>query len=807
MSGVPPLLPEDLRRRCDPACLAFETSAELADLDETTILGQKRAVAAIEFGVGMPGHDYNVFALGPAGVGRHSVVRTMLDRRAAAERVPDDWVYVHNFVRPHNPRALRLPPGRGPELRHEMEQLVEELRAAVAAVLESEEFRNRKEAIEAEVKRPREEAFEQLERDARARNVSLVRTPVGLILTPRHEGKELGREDFEKLDPEVQKRIGAELAALEEKLHAIGHRVPQWEREGRARVRALIRETTAFAAGHLIDEVRRRWTSLPDVIAYLNEVQADAVDHAEDLEGGTEAASSGPGVTVMADLPPQRRYRVNVLVSHADSTGAPVVYEDHPTHENLLGRVEHVAVFGALVTDFNLIKPGALHRANGGYLILDARQALSLPFVWDELKRVLRAREIRIGSVGQLLGLTSTVSLEPQPIPVDLKVVLIGDRLIYYLLSALDPEFGNLFKVPADFGDDIDWSDENALLYARMVATIARRQKLRVLDRGAVGRVVEHAARLAGDAAKLSIHQQSLYDLLREADYWAAAAKSPILRASHVDSAIEARIHRADRVREEVYEQIRRGTLLIDLGGEKVGQVNGLVATELGGFSFARPCRITARARLGRGQLVDIEREVELSGPIHSKGVLILQGFLTARYAADQPLSLSASLVFEQSYSAVEGDSASSAELYALLSALADVPVRQSIAVTGSVNQYGHVQAIGAVNEKIEGFFDVCRQMGLSGRQGVIIPRANVQHLMLRRDVVEAVADQRFHVWPVETIDQGMEILTGLAAGERDADGQFLERSINQRVEARLVQMAEAARAFGVPARPEERRL
>jgi lon-related putative ATP-dependent protease len=492
---------------------------------------------------------------------------------------------------------------------------------------------------------------------------------------------------------------------------------------------------------------------------------------------------------------------VNVMVDHSATTGAPIVYEDHPTVQNLMGRVEHTAQMGTLVTDFNLIKAGALHRANGGYLILEARKVLLQPFTWEELKRALRSQEIRLETLAQTLSLISTVSLEPEPIPLDVKVVLLGERLLYYTLAQFDPDFAELFKVAADFEDQMDRNADGHLLYARLIASLARKEQLRPFDRGAVARVIERSARLAGDAEKLTAHLRSIVDLLREADYWAGEAGHQVITADDVQQAIDAQIRRLDRVRERVQEEIQRGTILIDTEGATVGQVNGLSVLAVGQFAFGRPSRITARVRLGRGEVVDIEREVALGGPIHSKGVLILASYLGARYVPDRPLSLSASLVFEQSYSGVEGDSASSTELYALLSALAELPVKQGLAVTGSVNQYGQVQAIGGVNEKIEGFFDICRARGLTGEQGVLIPASNVKHLMLRHDVIDAVAAGQFQVYPVETIDQGIELLTGVPAGERDAQGAFPEGSVNQRVEARLVALSEKRLAFGVPER------
>jgi lon-related putative ATP-dependent protease len=493
-------------------------------------------------------------------------------------------------------------------------------------------------------------------------------------------------------------------------------------------------------------------------------------------------------------------------VDHSATQGAPVIYEDHPTHQNLVGKIEHlVSQMGALITDFTLIKSGALHRANGGYLVLEAHKVLQQPYAWEQLKRAVRSGEIRIESLQQIFGLISTVSLEPEPIPLEVKIVLVGERLLYYLLSAYDPDFAELFKVEVDFEEQMERSSESDWLYARLIGTLARKEGLRHFDRTAVARVIEHSARLVGDAEKLSTHMQSIADLLREADYWAGLAGHEVTSAGDVQQAIEAQIHRANRLPQRIQEEIQRETILIATQGKKVGQINGLSVMMLGNYAFGHPSRISARVWLGKGEVLDIEREVELGGPIHSKGVLILSGFLGARYGLERPLSLSASLVFEQSYSGVEGDSASSAELYALLSALAEAPLKQSLAVTGSVNQHGQVQAIGGVNEKIEGFFEVCRARGLTGEQGVLIPAANVKHLMLRQDVVEAVTAGQFHIYPVETIDQGLEILTDLPAGERDEAGNYPEDSLNWRVEARLAALADKWQAFNAPPETEQK--
>jgi lon-related putative ATP-dependent protease len=810
MAHVKPLEPAALHQRCDPTQFPFETTAEVEDLMD--VLGQTRAVEAVRFGIGIRREGYNLFALGPEGTGKYSLVRQFLERKATEQSPPADWCYIHNFADAHKPHALRLPPGGGVKLRREMEQLVEELRTAIPAAFESEHYRTRRQEIEEEFRERQEKGLGEVQRQAQERGIALIRTPMGLAFAPLRGSEVVSPEEFQRLPPQEQERVQADVAMLQERLQKSLSQMPQWERERRDKVKELSREVTMFAIGHLIEELRRAYADGSDVVNYLYAVEQDVIDNVDEFRTPPEAVPAPPPAPVegLPARPPTRldggpaffrRYQVNVLVDHSQVNGAPVIYEDHPIVQNLVGRIEYTAQMGALVTDFNLIKAGALHRANGGYLILEARKVLLQPFAWEELKRALRSQEIRLEALGQMLSLISTVSVEPEPIPLDVKVVLLGERLLYYMLYELDPDFGELFKVAADFEEQIDRTVDNHLLYARMIGTLARKEGLQPFDRGAVARVIEQSARIAGDAEKLSTHWRSIADLLREADYWAGEVGHQVVGVADVQRAIDAQIHRADRVRERVQEEIRRGTLLIETQGAKVGQVNGLSVVMLGQFAFGRPSRITARVRLGRGEVVDIEREVALGGPIHSKGVLILSGYLGARYARDRPLSLAASLVFEQSYSGVEGDSASSAELYALLSALADLPIRQSLAVTGSVNQHGQVQAIGGVNEKIEGFFDVCRAQGLRGEQGVLIPASNVKHLMLRHDVVDAVAAGQFHVFPVETVDQGIERLTGIPAGERDDQGEFPSGSVNQRVEASLVALAERRLAFGVPER------
>jgi len=798
------LAPSELRSACDPARFDFDTTAELEDLGEA--LGQRRAADAIRFGIGIRREGYNLFAMGPEGVGRRTIVRSFLEQQAPAREVPPDWCYVFNFETPHKPRALQLPAGQAPKFKRSMERLVDDLRAGIPAAFETDQYRSRRQEIESTFSEHQEQAFGAIGERAKEQGIALLRTPGGFGFAPMRKDAVMSPQEFHELPAAEQKRLEDAIEVLQQELEGVIHEVPKWRREAQHKLRELNRAVTQTAVNSLIEELKAEYEALPQVRKYLADVQEDVLDHAEFFQqpkdGEQPTVFGFPVLQGEASEQPLRRYAVNMLIGHEDAKGAPIVYEDNPTHDNLSGRIEHIAQMGTLVTDFTLIKAGALHRANGGYLVLDALRLLTQPFAWEALKRALRSREIRTQSLGQVLSLVSTVSLEPEPIPLDLKVVLVGQRMLYYLLHAYDPEFGELFKVAVDFEEDMARDAQSDLLYARVVATIARREKLRPLARAAVARVIEYGSRDAGDADKLSVQMRGLADLLRESDYWAGAAGRETVAAEDVQRALDAQEDRSGRIRARLQEEILRGRLLIDTSGARSGQVNALAVVQLGGFSFGVPHRVTARTRLGGGRVVDIERESELGGPIHSKGVLILSGFVSGRYATGKPLSLAASLVFEQSYGGVEGDSASSAELYALLSALADAPVKQSLAVTGSVNQHGDVQAIGEVNHKIEGFFDVCAARGLNGEQGVLIPASNTRNLMLRHDVVEAVAAGKFHVFPIASIDQGIEILTGIPAGERDARGQFPPQTINYRVEQRLLEYAERLRGFAVAGAP-----
>jgi lon-related putative ATP-dependent protease len=793
---LPLLDAAELYRACDTSRFSFETTAELEPL--TGRLGQERALEALRFGVGIAHHGYNLYAMGPAEGGKHTAVRTMIEARASHEPVPEDICYVADFDQPYRPRALRLPPGKGRELARDVDQLVEELASAIPAALEDEDHGARKKAILEELKDRNDKALGELRHKAEAQGLSLVRSPEGLGVLPVKGGELVAPDAFERLPEEERVRYAEAMEAIGKELRDLLEQVPRWAQDTRRKLKEVARESLMAAVGHLLLDLEKKHEALPAVVAFLEALGRDVLENVDDFIK-PDAEDEGPSALLRRRGRSLRRYQVNLLVDRSEAQGAPIVYEDHPTLDNLVGHVEYLSQFGALLTDHTMIKPGALHRAGGGYLLLDARELLLQPYAWEGLKRALHGGQIRIESVGQLLGLASTVSLEPEPVPLSVKVVLLGERLLFYLLEQADPAFHALFKVAVDFDEEIARSPENDLLYARLVAGVARDDALRAIDRGAVARIIEQSARVAGDAGKLTTHMGMLRELVRAADYWARERGGEVVQRADVDRAIEAEQRRAGRVREQVLEEIREGTLLIDTAGARVGQINGLSVMQLGRHAFGRPSRITARVRLGKGEVVDIEREVELGGPIHSKGVLVLAGFLGARYAEDRPLSLSATLVFEQSYGMVEGDSASSAELYALLSMLAGAPLKQSLAVTGSVNQFGEVQAIGGVNEKIEGFFDVCETGDADGERGVIIPASNVRHLMLRRDIVDAVREGSFRIYAVRTIDEGIELLTGVPAGARAANGQFPEGTINRRVEDRLIALATIRESLGAP--------
>ncbi len=798
-----PLPPERLYRVCDLSRLTFATTEELEPIDG--MIGQTRALEAVEFGSRIDKAGFNLFVIGGTGVGMREAVKAMLAEDAAKRPSPPDWVYVNNFVKPDRPIAIELPSGRATGFREAMRKLVEDLRTAAPAAFQSEDYQTRRNSIDEAFQKKQFEAFNDLRRKAAEKSIMLLRTPVGFALAPSENGEVVPPDQFSAWPEKKRAAVQAEISTLEQELEHIVRQMPQWDKQRRDDIRALNRETANYAVDHLIEEVRAAFADIPRVAEHLEAVRSDLIENvpifASRGEGG-EGEQAEPARAAAFE-----RYEVNVLVSQNGARGAPLIEELHPTLGNLIGRIDYVSAHGVLVTNFLLIKAGAIHRASDGYLLLDIRALLMEPFSWTALKRTLKRGEIAVEDVGRFLGLTSTVTLEPDPIPLKVKVALFGERLLYFLLCVYDPELSEHFKVLADFEDDFSRTPDNEAVFARLLASIARRDTLKPLERTAVERIVEHAARLADHSGKLSLRVKELREVLIELDFCAREGGRSVIGRADVVRALEARIRRVSRIRDRAQELIVERVALIDTEGARIGQVNGLSVIEIGGFAFGRPTRITCQTRLGAGKVVDIEREVELGGPIHSKGVLILSGFLAGRYALDSPMSLFASLVFEQSYGGVEGDSASSAELYALLSALAEAPLRQDLAVTGSVNQLGVVQAIGGVNEKIEGFFDICAARGLTGMQGVLIPSANVQHLMLREDVVRACAEGRFAVYPVVSIDEGIALLTGLEAGERQADGAFPAGGVNRKVEDRLRAFADIRRNFGKESDDDERAL
>lgn len=790
--ALPPLSPALLYTRCGPASLGVADSSQLPP--DPHPLGQERAVSATLFAAAIGRHGYNLFVMGEPGSGRHAIVQRLIAARALELPVPDDWVYVHNFADGEQPLALRLPAGRGQSLRRAMQGFVEDLEPAIAAAFDADDFRTRLEAIQNECKAREEEALRQVAENASHDGLLLLRTGQGFVFAPAVDGKPMAPEAYAQLPEAEKNQFHGLIQQHGEGLEKLFRQFPRWRRDMQARIKELGRETMTLAVGHLVDELKEPFPDLPEVQNHLDQILADVIAVGGGLRGGGEEEGETPTGTVR--IAPQR-YQVNLLVDHAGRSSAPVVQEDHPTFTNLVGRVDHVSHMGTQVTNFTLIRAGALHRANGGFLLMDAAKLLSQPYAWEVLKRCLKLGLIRIESLGQSLGMMGGPTLEPVPIPLGCKLVLVGEPEHYYLLRELDPEFEELFKVVADFDTDVARTPENSLRFAQLVADLARRRDLLPLSADALARFVEYGARLAEDAERLSLRSRPVADLLTEADYLARTEGQDVIAPAHVAAALAAREHRSDRLRERYQREILRDTLLVASSGDHVGQINALAVIDLGDVRFAHPVRITATVHMGDGDVIDIERETELGGSIHSKGVMILSSFLASRYSREMPLSLSAALVFEQSYGPVEGDSASLAELCALMSALAGVPIRQSLAITGSVNQFGRVQAIGGANEKIEGFFDICVARGLTGEQGVIIPDANAKHLMLKEDVVQAAAEGKFRIWAVSDVDQAMELLTGLAAGVPDEQGQVAEGTLNYYVAAELAALALARQNFG----------
>jgi lon-related putative ATP-dependent protease len=776
-----------------------ETTEEISPLEE--IIGQKRAVKALKFGLDIEQLGFNIYAAGASGTGRTTAVKDFLEEVAKKKPVPSDWCYINNFDEPYEPKAIRLPPGEGKNFQTAMSGLIAEVQRALPKAFESEEFAAKREATIKAIQEERNELFSQLNERAQKEGFVLQSTPIGLLIIPVLKGKPLSDRDFLSLSPQIRNEIQERREKVNADLRGAMRQIRSLEGKVNEEIQKLNKDVALYSIGHLFDNLEAKYKDFPEVVAYLDKAQEDILENLtiflKPEEPAQEAPQSPFPIPWMREIP-VRKYEVNLMVDNSNLRGAPVVIEPNPTYQNLFGRIEKEAQFGVLTTDFTMIRGGSIHKANGGYLVLPVLEMLQNIFTWESLKNALRNKRITIEEIGERLGFITTKGLRPEPIPLQVKVILIGDPVLYQMLYVYDKDFKELFKIKADFDTTMDRTEENMRKYAAFVCTFCRKENLKHLDASAVAQIVEYGSRLAEDQEKMSTRFADVADTIREACFYADQDNSGYVTGGHVEKAIEEKVYRSNLIQEKIREMIERRVLLIDTEGEAVGQVNGLSVMSMGDFAFGTPSRVTASIGLGREGIIDIEREAKMGGPIHTKGVMILGGYLAQKYSQNKPLSLSARLVFEQSYSGVEGDSASSTELYALLSALSELPLKQNFAVTGSVNQKGKVQAIGGANEKIEGFFEVCKAKGLTGDQGVLIPQSNIQNLMLKEEVVEAVKAEKFHIYPVETIDQGIEILTGTKAGVKRPDGTFEEGTVNNRVDSRLREMADRMKVFTV---------
>jgi len=783
-----------LRPRCTAESLPFSDTTELEDL--TDILGQDRAFKAIDFGINVNHRGFNLYVMGSSGLGKHGLIRKYLSRVAAEKEPPSDWCYVHNFDQDYKPKALKLPAGQGRAFKKDMKNLIEDLGKAINAAFETTEYQEQIQVIEKSFQKKQASLLDKHAEQARQQEINLSNTPSGFMLTPIVDGRNITEDEYEALSEEIKDEIEDKIASFQDELEYLAPEMSRQRREHNIKIKKLNRKVALFASSNLIKDTKRKFKSLPEVVNYLKGLQEDVLHHLEEFTETEEEAPDSESAQQQTNKGESlQRYQVNLIVECGKQKNAPVVYLDNPTYQNLVGRIEYENRSNNPGNNFTLIKPGALLEANGGYLVLDAHKILSTPHAWDALKRSMYAKKAKIENLEQAVGGDNSVTLEPEPIPLKLKVILLGDRSTYYLLHEIDPDFPELFKVEADFEEEIFRDDDATIKYARLIASRARKFELKELDAAAVARIIEFSSRLANDSGRLSTRLRTIDDLLIESNYHALQADNNLISDINIQQAIDAQIERTCRIQGLIQSDIQRGTLMIRTDGEVIGEINGLSVFEIGKFGFGQPSRISASVHLGDGKIINIEREVDLSGSIHDKGVLILSALLASRYTRDTPLSFSASITFEQSYGLIDGDSASVAELCVLISALIDLPIQQGLAITGSLNQQGFVQAIGGVNEKLEGFFDICQQRGLTGRQGCIIPAVNVKNLSLRKDVIDAIEQGQFHIYPVEHYLQALELLLGMPAGEKLVDGSYDKDSINDRVVKRLCEYAKHRKA------------
>ncbi len=785
------LRPDELCKVCEIDNFTFETTDELAKFEGT--IGQEKALRSLDFGLSLTSKGFNIFALGESGTGKMSTIKTLLEQKASKEPVPNDWCYVYNFKDPDNPLAISLDPGMGITFQKDMEDLIKNLRVELPKAFESKEYEKQKGKIIEEFQKKQKEIFSEIEEEAQSKGFAIRKAVTGLIIVPiKKSGEPLTEEEFANLDEKTRKRIEEIGKTLQERLDDVMRVAREAEKIVKDLLARLEREIALTSVGHLIAELQEKYSKYEKIKMYLEAVKEDILSHIEDFKTVEEQPPPLPFMKMPKTEISFVRYTVNVIVNNKETKGAPIVFESNPTYLNLFGRIEHKVQYGMALTDFSMIKAGSLHRANGGYIVMNALDVLRNIFSYDALKRAIKNRELKIEDVWEQYRLLSTTALKPEPIPLDVKVILVGNPFIYYLLYNLDEEYRELFKVKADFDSRMDRNPENIQKYAYFVASCVERENLLPFDREGVAKIVQYGSRLAGHQMKLSTKFTDIADLVRESHYWAKKEGSNVVSGRHVVKALDEKIYRVNRIEERIREMMVEDTLIVETSGQKVGQVNGLAVLDLGDYSFGKPSRITARTYIGKAGIINIERETKMSGRIHEKAIMIISSYLGSKYAIKRPISLSASITFEQLYEMVEGDSATCAELYALISSIANVPLNQGIAVTGSMDQNGDVQPIGGVNEKIEGFFDLCKIRGLNGSHGVIIPRRNIKHLMLKQEVVDAVKEGRFFIYAIDKVEEGLELLTGMQSGELREDGTYPEGTINYLVMKRLDEISDA---------------
>ncbi len=783
--------PEALFKACDPDTFAFQTTEEVAPF--SGIIGQAKALRALDFGLTMDSRGFNIFALGESGTGRMTTIMNLLKEKAIGEKVPPDWIYVYNFKDHDAPIAISLDAGRGIVLQREMEELIKILRIEIPKAFESKAYEVQKSKIVTEFQEKEAEYFSKLDAEAKTRRFTVRKSPSGILIVPLKEnGELLTKEEFDAMDEQTRRGLEEIGRSLQEKLNDIVRVLREAEKLVKDMVARLDRMVALEIIDPLIEGMKAKYKENGKVVGYLEGVKEELLSHLDEFRGTEEQPSPVPFLKMPKAEPSFAKFLVNVVVNNSGQEGAPVVLENNPTYLNLFGRIEYKVVYGMAMTDFSMIRAGSVQKTNGGYLVINALDLLKNAFSYDALKRALRHGEARIEDILEQYRLMSTAALKPEAIPLNVKVILIGTPHIYYMLHAYDEESRDLFKVKADFDSRMEWTKETIDQYAAFVAFCQQEEKLLPVDRSGVARIVEAGARFADHQDKLSARFSAIADLIRESHYWARKEASPVIRAKHVTKAIEEKVSRMNRVEERLQEMMLEDTIIVQTWGAKVGQVNGLAVLDLGDYSFGKPSRITAKTYAGRAGVVNLERETKMSGKIHEKAILIITSYLGSKYAVKKPISLSASVAFEQLYEMVEGDSATCAELYALLSSIAGVPLKQSFAVTGSMDQNGDVQPIGGVNQKIEGFFDLCSMRGLDGSHGVIVPKRNMKNLILKEAVVDAVRQEKFAVYAIETMEEGLELLTGMAAGQLQEDGTYPEGTVNYLVEKRLTEIAEA---------------